>query len=124
MNIFATGRNLLAGLSLVALRNGGWMDLREAGVGKQRALAVSSPGSSGVAGHGHGGEEKSIPVPARSEDDSMGCVPLYFSRNKVTGYYSPGTAVDQNEIDHFFTGDRLHLAQLDLPAECGISAQQ
>ena len=100
------------------------MDLREAGIGEQRALLISAPDGRGVATLGVGREVIDVAVTARSKHHGVGCVRLNLAGDQVARDNASGAAIHHHQVEHFSARIHLHLPAGDLPLEGLIGAQQ
>ena len=100
------------------------MDLRVAGVGEVRALAVRPPGGGDVAALGVGGEVEDVAVAAGGEHDGVGHLGADLAGDQVPDDDAAGLAVDEDQLQHLVPGVHLHVAQADLPLERLVRAEQ
>src|SRR5262249_48209091 len=111
-------------LMLAADGNAGRVNLREARIGKKRPALVRTPRGGCVRVESVGREEVNASVPARRENDRVGCVPLKLAREQVARDDSAGLAVDENEIQHFAAAEKLHLLLIHLAHQRAVSSEQ
>ena len=109
---------------IAADRNAGGMNLRETGIGEERAFFVSAIGGGDVATARVGRKIKNIAVAAGREHDRVAGVRFDFPGDQIARDDSFGVAIDQDEIEHFGLRKHLDGAGGDLPAERLISAEQ
>ena len=100
------------------------MDLGVAGVGKEGAFAVSTPGGGHVAAHGVGGEVEDVAVAAGAEEDGVAGVGFDFAGDEVAGDDALGVAVNGHEVEHFHAGVHLDAAGGDFLVERGVGAEE
>ena len=93
------------GLIVAGDRNAGGMDLREAGIGEQRAALVRAPDGGDVGALGVGGEIVDVAVAAGGEDDRVGDVTLDLAGDQVARDDAAGRAVDHDQVEHLGARD-------------------
>ncbi len=76
------------------------VDLREARVGEQRALAVRPPRRGDVARLGVGRQEEDVAVAAGAEHDGVRRLRLHRAGDQVAGDDAGGAAVLHHEVEH------------------------
>ena len=102
--------------------NAGGMDLREAGIGEERAFFVSAIGGGDVAAARIGRKIKNVAVTAGGEHDGVAACRTISPGDEVARDDSLGVPIDHNEIEHFGLRKHLDGAGGDLPAKRLISA--
>ena len=119
---FAHQREL--GLIIAGDRDAGGVDLRVAGVGKERSPLVRAPDGGHVGALGVGGEIVDVAVAARAQDDGVGKVGGDGAGHQVAGDDAAGLAIDHDEVEHL--GARMHGdgAGMDLAFERLVGAEQ
>ena len=100
------------------------MNLRETGIGEERAFFVGAIGGGDVAAARIGRKIKNIAVTAGREHDGVARRAARFFRSQVSGDDSLGVAIDEHEIEHLGLRKHLHRAGGDLAAKRLISAEQ
>ncbi|GAB3957938.1 hypothetical protein GCM10027614_74380 [Micromonospora vulcania] len=100
------------------------MDLRVAGVGEVRALAVRAPGGGDVAALGVGGEVEDVAVAAGGEHHGVGHLGADLAGDQVPDHDAPGLAVHDDQLQHLVPGVHLHIAEADLPLQRLVRAEQ
>jgi hypothetical protein len=83
------------------------VDLREAGVGEERALLVAAPDRGDVAVDRVGGEVEHGGVAAGGHDHRVGRVGLDLPGDQVAADDAAGHAVDQHQLQHLAAGEQL-----------------
>ena len=110
---------------LVAVdRDTGRVDLREARVAEEGALAVALHRGGAVAVHGVGGEEIGIAVAARRDHDGVGAEALQLAGDEVAGDDALGLAVDDHQVEHLMTRVGLDAAVGNLLVQGSIRTQE
>src|SRR5699024_1547800 len=102
------------GLVVTADRDAGRVDLRVAGVGEVRTLAVCAPVRGDVAPHGVGRQVENVAVPTGGQDHGIGEVRLDLTGDHVTGDDATCLAVHDDEFEHLVAGMHLDGACGDL----------
>src|ERR1700730_14363951 len=100
------------------------MDLRETGIGEERAFLVSAICGGDVAAARIGRKIKDVAVSAGGEDNGIGGVPVDLTGNEIARDNSLGVAVDNHQIEHLGLWKHLHGAGGDLPAKGLVTAEQ
>ena len=113
-------------LGLVVAGDGdaGGVNLREAGIGEERAAFVRAPDGGGVRAFGVGGEVVDVAVAASGEDDGVGEMHAELAGDEIAGDDAAGLAVDDDEVEHLGARDHGDLAGVDLALEGLIGAEQ
>ena len=110
---------------LVAVdRNTGRVDLREAGVCEESALAVGLHRGGAVGVHRVRGQEIGISVTTGSEDHGVGAEALDLTGHEVAGDDTLRLAVDDDEVQHLVARIALHGAGGDFLVQGRISAEK
>ena len=86
------------------------VDLRVAGVGEVRALAVCPPRGGDIAAHRIGGEEEDVAVAAGGENDDVGEVGLDLTGDHVARDDAAGDTVDDDDLEHLVAAVLGHRA--------------
>src|SRR5437660_835805 len=102
--------------------NAGRMDLREAGIGEERALFVGAIRGGDVATARVGREVKDVAVAASREHNGVGRVLVDLSRDQVARDDSLGVTIYNHQVEHLGLRKHLHGASGDLAAERLITA--
>ena len=105
-------------------RNTSRVDLREARVGEESALAVGLHGGGTVGVHRVGREEIGITVTTGGENHGMGTKTLDFTSHEVTSDDTLCLTVDDDEVQHFVTRIALDAAGGDFLVQGRISTEQ
>ena len=100
------------------------MDLREARIGKEGALAVALHGSGTVRIHGIGAQEISVSIAASGDDDGMRPEPFQLAGSQVAGDYTLRLTVNHHKVQHLVPRITLHRAGRNLTVQCGVSSQK
>ncbi len=100
------------------------MDLREAGIGEQRAALVRPPDGGGVGAFGVGGKVIDVAVAAGAEHHRVAQVRFDLAGHQVARDDAARVAVDHDQVEHLRAREHLHRAGADLPFERLVSAQQ
>src|ERR1035441_10406612 len=93
------------------------MDLRVAGIGKERPTLVRAPDGGGVGALGVGGEVVDVAVTTCAEDDRVGDMHAELAGNEIAGDDTARLAVDHDEVEHLRAGDHGDGAGVDLALE-------
>ena len=105
-------------------RDAGRVDLRVAGVGEERALAVRPPARRDVAALGVGGEEEDVAVAAGGEHHGVRELACDLTGDQVACHDAAGLAVDHDQFEHLVPRVHLDGAERDLPFHRLVRAQQ
>jgi hypothetical protein len=100
------------------------VDLRVAGVGEERALAVCAPRRGDVASHRVGRQEEDVAVAAGGQHNGVGRVRLDLAGDHVADDDAAGLAVDHDELEHLVAGVHLDRAGGDLALQGLVGADQ
>ncbi len=106
---FAHQREL--GLVIAGDRNAGGVDLREAGIGEQRAALVRAPDGGGVAALGVGGKVEDVAVAAGGQHHRVGQVRFDLAGDQVARDDAARLAVDHDQVQHLGAREHLHRAR-------------
>ena len=74
------------------------MNLGEARVGKTGPAFIGPEGGGDIGGHGIGGKEKHIAVPAGAQHHGIGAVGFQFARHQVAHHDAAGLAAHHDHI--------------------------
>ena len=105
------------------MRNAGRMDLREAGISKERAFFVSAISRGDVASARVGREVKNISVTAGRKHNRVGRDVVDLTGTQIPGDDSLGVSIDNYNVEHLGLRKHLHCAVGDLSAERLITAE-
>ena len=100
------------------------MNLREAGVGEQRAAFVRPPDGGGVGSLGVGGEIEDVAVAAGAEHHRVAEVGLDLPGHQVAGDDAARAAVHHDQVEHLGAREHRHLPGAHLPFQRLVGAQQ
>ena len=99
------------GLVVARDRNAGRVDLREAGIGEERAALVRAPDGGGVAALGVGREIEDVAVAAGAEHHGVGDVRFDLAGDQVARDDAARLAVDDDQVEHLGAREHLHRAR-------------
>ena len=105
-------------------RDAGRVDLREAGIGEQRAALVGAPDRGGIGVHRVGRQEVGVAVPAGGEQDRVGLEALNRAGHEVARDDAPRASVHDHHVQHLVAREHLHRAGADLPHHRLVGAEQ
>ncbi len=100
------------------------MNLRETGIGEERAFFVGAIGRGDVAAARVGREIENISVAAGRENDGIARVRFDFPGDQTPRDDALGVPIDQNEIEHLGLRKHLDRARRDLAAKRLIGAEE
>jgi hypothetical protein len=92
----------------------GWVDLREAGVGKGGPTFVRAPDGRDVTPFGIGRQIIRVAVATRREHHRIGSMGGDLPGHEIARHDSARLAIDDHQVEHFGTRVHLHLAETDL----------
>src|SRR5438876_11489229 len=104
--------------------NAGRVDLREAGIGEERALFVGAIRGGDVATARVGREVKDVAVAASREHDRVGRILVDLSRDQIARDDPLGMTIYNHQVEHLGLRKHLHGAGGDLTTECLITAEK
>ena len=81
------------------------MDLREAGIGEQRAALVRAPDGGGVRALGVGGQVVDVAVSAGAQHHGVGDVRFDLAGDQVARDDAARLAVDHDQVEHLGARD-------------------
>ncbi len=102
----------------------GGVDLCEGEVRQECAFLECLYGGRAVAAHGVGRQEECASVAAGGKYYGVCGVALNLAGDEVAHYDAAGTAVDDDDVEHFATVERVHRAFVDLAVERAVGAEQ
>ncbi len=112
------------GLVIAGDGNAGGVNLREAGIGEERAAAMRAPDGGGVGALRIRREVVDVAVAAGGEDDGVGDVDGELAGDEVAGHDAARFSVDDDQVQHFGAGNHGDLAGIDLALKGLIGAEQ
>ncbi len=100
------------------------MDLRVAGIRKQRAALVRAPACRHIRSLRIGRQVIDIPVAARRQHHRVRNVGRDLARHQVARHDAARLAVDHDQVQHLGARQHLHRARMHLPLQRLVGAQQ
>ena len=100
------------------------MDLRVAGVPKQRSALMGAIRSRDVASLGVRGEIENVAISSRAKQHRIARMAANFTRYHVSDDDAFCVAIDHYEIEHFRAGKHLDLASGNLRAHSLVGAEE
>jgi len=98
------------------------MNLREAGISEKCSTFVGAPTSGDVRAFGVGGQIINVAISSAGEDYRIREMHAEFARNQIAGDDAARLPVDDDEIEHFRSGDHGDGAGENLAFECLVRA--
>ena len=111
-------------LIITRSRNGSWMDLREARIGKTRATLVRTVSGSHVASFGIGRQIIDVAVSTGGQHNRIGGMRRECSRFQISHDDSAGATVDNDQVHHFRSRMHANIFSGDLLFQRRVSAEQ
>ena len=100
------------------------MDLREARVGKRRAMLVRAPDGRAVRSFRVRGKKVDVAVAPCGENHRVGRVRFYPAAHQVARHNAARVAVHHHQIQHLRAREHLHASGIHLPLQRLICSQQ